>query len=648
MAKKAGGAGLLDKHDLESFQRGTHFRMYERFGAHLDGRGGVYFTVWAPRAKSVSVAGSFNGWHPEASPLQPLDSSGVWSGFAPGVERGALYKYHIVSGAKKLRVDKADPLAFRGELSPRTASVVWDLDYEWKDAEWLARRAEHNAPDAPMSIYEVHLGSWRRPGDDPERMLGYLELADELVEYVKRMNFTHVELMPPMEHPYYASWGYQGAGYFAPTSRYGTPQDFMTLIDRMHQAGIGVILDWVPSHFPGDEHGLGLFDGSHAYEYADPKIGYQPDCSSYVFNYGRGEVQSFLTSSALFWIERYHIDAIRVDAVASMLYLDYSRDEGQWVQNKHGGRENLEAIAFLRRLNQEVHEHHPGVKMIAEESTDWPGVSRETHLGGLGFDMKWDMGWMNDTLEFMKLDPIHRRHHHQKITFRAMYAFSENFVLPLSHDEVVHGKASLIGKMPGDEWQHFANLRLLLGYQYTQPGKKLLFMGAELGQWREWSHERGLDWDLLRYPFHAGAQRWVEDLNRVYREEPGLHQRDFHGDGFEWVDCSDFEQSVVCYTRRGHDEDSTVLVACNFTPVPRHDYRVGVPVAGTWCELLNSDAEEYGGSGDGNMGEAQSTPMRYHDRPHSLVLTLPPLSILLFRHVTCERPLTSGAENHHR
>jgi 1,4-alpha-glucan branching enzyme len=637
----------VTRDDLRRFRGGTHYSLREALGAHPSHVGdtaGVAFAVWAPHAERVSVVGSFNDWDPERNPLRHLGSPGVWSGFIEGVDRGALYKYHVESTVGGYTVDKADPCGILHQTPPDTASVVWSLEYDWRDADWLDARARRNAADAPMSIYEVHLGSWRRRQDDGSRSLGYRELADELVDHVARMNFTHVELLPPLEHPFYGSWGYQTTGYFAPTSRYGSPQDLMYLIDRLHRRGIGVILDWVPSHFPSDAHGLAFFDGTRLFEYPDPRVGYQPDWKSYIFNYGRKEVQSFLISSALFWLERYHVDAIRVDAVASMLYLDYSRDPGQWIRNKYGGRENLEAIDFLRRLNLAVHKRHPGVKMIAEESTAWPMVSRPVHLGGLGFDMKWDMGWMHDTLEYMRMDPIHRKFHHDKITFRAMYAFSENFVLSLSHDEVVHGKASLIGKMAGDEWQRFAGLRALLGYMYGQPGKKLLFMGAELGQWREWDHERGLDWDLLQYPAHEGLRQWVEDLNRLYRAEPALHRRDFDSRGFRWVDCSDAEQSVVCFTRHAEDDNAAVLVLCNFTPVPRHNYRVGVPQGGTWQELLNSDAEVYGGSGQGNLGRCEATPMRYHELPHSLVLSVPPLSVVFLKRGTAGPALPFAAD----
>jgi len=625
---------LLSADDLHYFNEGTHDRLFEKLGAHpliVDGVRGTYFAVWAPNARWVSVIGDFNRWDPAAHPLQPREQSGIWEGFLPGVGPGARYKYHIVSRHGGYRVDKADPLAFAAEPPPRTASVVWDLGYAWGDAEWMAQRVQRNSLAAPMAIYEVHPGSWVRAPEEGRRWLTYRELAPRLAEYVRRMGFTHVEFLPVMEHPFYGSWGYQTTGYFAPTGRYGTPQDLMFLIDFLHQEGIGVILDWVPSHFPTDEHGLGFFDGTHLYEHADPRRGVHPDWNSYIFNYGRHEVRSFLLSSARFWLERYHADGLRVDAVASMLYLDYSRREGEWIPNIYGGRENLEAIAFLRRLNEVVYGQVPGTQTIAEESTAWPMVSRPTYLGGLGFGMKWDMGWMHDTLEYMRHDPIHRKYHHNQLTFRMLYAFSENFVLPLSHDEVVHGKGSLWAKMPGDAWQRAANLRLLLGYMYAQPGKKLLFMGGEFGQQREWNHEESLDWHLLADPRHAGLQRWVQDLNTLYRRTPALYERDFDPAGFEWVDANDSEQSTLCFLRRGRHAEDLILVVCNFTPVPRYGFRVGVPLAGWWQEVLNSDAAVYGGSNLGNLGGVAASPQPFHGRPYSLELTLPPLAILFLR-----------------
>ncbi|HWZ87127.1 MAG TPA: 1,4-alpha-glucan branching protein GlgB, partial [Thermoanaerobaculia bacterium] len=550
---------------------------------------------------------------------------GVWEGFLPGVARGAIYKYHIVSRWNGYRVDKADPYAVRHEVPPRTGSVVWDLEYRWRDAKWLAGRAENQGPSAPISIYEVHLGSWRRVPEEGNRPLTYREAAGALAHHALSLGFTHVELLPVMEHPFTGSWGYQGTGYFAPTSRFGTPQDFMYLVDTLHQAGLGVILDWVPSHFPSDEHGLVYFDGTHLYEHADWRQGYHPDWSSCIFNYGRGEVRSFLLSSALYWIDLYHADGLRVDAVASMLHLDYSRKAGEWIPNKYGGWENLEAISLLRRMNDEVRERHPNVLMIAEESTAWPMVSRPTYVGGLGFDMKWDLGWMNDSLDYMSLDPVFRKFHHTDLTFRRMYQYTENFLLPLSHDEVVHLKRSLLSKMPGDEWQQFANLRLLFAYMWAQAGKKLLFMGGEFGQWREWNHDASLDWDLVQQPRHAGIELWVRDLNRLYADRPALHALDFDPRGFEWIDCHDSDHSVVSLERRGKGPRERVVAAFNFTPVPRSAYLVGVDFPGDWVEIANSDAAEYGGSGMGNRGRAVALPVPAHGRAHSLALTLPPL-----------------------
>ena len=623
---------LLSRRDLEGFAEGTHVRLHDVLGAHVmtvNGVAGVRFAVWAPAAKRVSVIGDFNGWDEGRNPLSPVGRTGVWAGHVGEVSSGALYKYRIASRLNDYVVNKADPFAFRSETPPETASMVWKLDYTWGDARWVAERERRHAYDAPMSIYEMHLGSWKRPGGG---LPDYRGLARELIPYLRRMNFTHVEFLPAKEHPFYGSWGYQTTGYFAATTRYGSPQDLMHLVDELHAAGFGVIFDWVASHFPEDEHGLIYFDGTHLFEHADPRLGHHPDWKSAIFNYGSGRVRSFLLSSALFWLERYHADGLRVDAVASMLYRDYSREDGEWIPNKYGGRENLEAIELLRRLNDAVHRCCPGVRTIAEESTTWPMVSRPTHLGGLGFDMKWDMGWMHDTLDYFGQDPIHRKSHHEKLTFRMFYAFSENFVLPMSHDEVVHGKGSLASRMPGDEWQRMANLRALLGYMFAQPGKKLLFMGAEIGQWREWSHERELDWHLLDSPLHAGLRRWVENLNRVYRCERALHEFDFSQQGFSWVDCNDDEHSVISFTRRGKREDGLVLAVCNFTPVLRSNYRVGVPAAGRWVELLNSDATDYGGSGQGNLGEARAVSIRYHDLDYSLLLTLPPLSVLYFKH----------------
>ncbi len=625
---------LLSDDDLYLFNEGTHGCLYDKLGAHpltVDGKAGTYFAVWAPNAERVSVVGDFNDWRVGAHAMTLRGESGIWETFVPGVAPGAHYKYHVESRHHGYQVDKADPFAFTSEVPPRTASIVCSLDYEWHDADWLAARHAANALDAPIAIYEVHLGSWMRVPEEGHRPLTYREVGPLLAEYVHEQGFTHVELMPVMEHPFYGSWGYQTTGYFAPTSRYGTPRDFMSLIDCLHQHGIGVILDWVPSHFPSDEHGLGYFDGTHLYEHADPRQGFHPDWKSFIFNYGRNEVRSFLTSSALFWLKTYHIDGLRVDAVASMLYLDYSRQGGDWIPNEFGGRENLKAIAFLRRLNQDVYKEEPDVQTIAEESTAWPMVSRPTYVGGLGFGMKWDMGWMHDTLLYMSQDPIHRKYHHNLLTFRSLYAFWENFVLSLSHDEVVHGKGSLLGKMPGDDWQKLANLRLLLGLMYAQPGKKLLFMGGEFGQWREWSHETSLDWHLTREAPHAGVQRWVRDLNRVYRAEPALHDLDFSPAGFEWIDCNDSEQSVLSFLRRGKSAADAVLAVCNFTPVPRWGYRLGVPRGGFWAEILNGDALVYGGSGLGNLGGVDADEVPVHGRPYSLRLNLPPLAIVLLR-----------------
>ncbi len=625
---------LLTEDDLYLFNEGSHFRLYEKLGAHpltVKNHSGTYFAVWAPDAKQVSVVGDFNGWDRASHPLRPQGQSGIWEGFVPGVGKGALYKYHIASRYKGYKANKADPFATYNEIPPKTASVVWDIEYTWGDQAWMEKRPGHNGLDDPVAIYEVPLGSWKRVPNERNRSLSYRELAEQLAEYVQQMGFTHVEFLPVMEHPFFGSWGYQTTGYFAPTSRYGTPQDFMYLIDCLHQHGIGVILDWVPSHFPSDEHGLGFFDGTHLYEHADPNKGFHPDWKSYIFNYGRSEVQSFLVSNALFWLEKYHADGLRVDAVASMLYLDYSRKEGEWTPNKYGGRENLEAIAFLRKLNEEVYKNYPDVQMIAEESTAWPIVSRPTYLGGLGFGMKWDMGWMHDTLQYMSRDPIYRKYHHNNLTFRMLYAFTENFVLPLSHDEVVYGKGSLLGKMPGDDWQKFANLRLLLGYMYTQPGKKLLFMGAELGQWQEWDHDGSPDWHFLEHQRHAEVKKWVQALNRLYRNEPALYELDCDPAGFEWIDANDALQSVISFIRKGKSTDDILLLICNFTPMPYFNYRVGVPRGGFWKELLNSDAKEYGGSGQGNPTRVEALKISTHGRPYSLEITLPPLAVACFK-----------------
>jgi 1,4-alpha-glucan branching enzyme len=625
---------LLSDQDLYLFNEGSHYRIYEKLGAHaaeVNGERGTYFAVWAPAAREVYVMGAFNGWNRQTHRLRPRGSSGIWEGFIAGVGKSTLYKYYIISQHHGHRGEKADPVGLFHEKPPRTASVVWDLGYEWGDREWMEKRYQRNSLHAPQAVYEVHLGSWMRLVDEHNRPLTYREIAPRLADYVARMNFTHVEFLPIMEHPFYGSWGYQTTGYFAPTARYGTPQDFMFLVDTLHQRGIGVILDWVPSHFPSDGHGLAYFDGTHLFEHSDSRQGFHPDWKTHIFNYGRNEARSFLLSSAMFWLDKYHADGLRVDAVASMLYLDYSRKHGEWIPNRYGGRENLEAIDFLRRFNEEAYKEHADIQTIAEESTAWPMVSKPTYLGGLGFGMKWDMGWMHDTLQYFSHDPIHRSYHHNQLTFRMLYSFTENFMLPLSHDEVVHGKGSLLNKMPGDTWQKFANLRLLFAYMYAQPGKKLLFMGGEFGQWREWAHDTGLDWNLLDWPLHRGLNSWVELLNRTYRREPALHQLDNDPAGFEWVDCNDTAASTISLLRKGQSPDEAILGIFNFTPVPRVGYHVGVPSRGYWRELLNSDGREYGGSGVGNLGgrEAESVPI--HGRPYSLELTLPPLGALFLK-----------------
>jgi 1,4-alpha-glucan branching enzyme len=626
---------LFTDHDIYLLKEGSHHTLYEKLGSHIvkiDGEEGVYFAVWAPSAEEVSVMGDFNGWNRQSHILKVRnDESGVWEGFIPGIKKGDIYKYHILSRYNKYRVDKGDPFVFYWELPPKTASIVWDLNYEWNDGEWMVNRHKFNALNAPFSIYEVHLGSWRRVPEEGDRFLTYREIAHHLADYVKEMGFTHVEFLPITEHPFYGSWGYQTVGYFAPTSRYGTPQDFMYLIDYLHQNGIGVILDWVPSHFPSDEHGLAYFDGTYLYEHADPRKGFHPEWNSYIFNYSRNEVRAFLLSSALFWLDKYHIDGIRVDAVASMLYLDYARGNGEWIPNKYGGNEDLDAIAFIKRLNEAIYKTHPGVQTIAEESTAWPMVSRPTHVGGIGFGMKWNMGWMHDTLKYFSKDPLYRKYHHNQLTFSIWYAFSENFALPLSHDEVVHGKGALIGKMPGDECQRYANLRLLFGYMYSHPGKKLLFMGGEFGQWKEWNHDESLEWHVLQYPFHHGVQKWVKDLNRLYKTEPAMYELDFSIDGFEWIDFHDWEQSIISFLRKCKNTDEIILVVFNFTSIPRYNYRVGIPHGGFWREILNSDAEIYGGNGCGNAGGVEAVTIPAQGKHHSLALTLPPLGVLFFK-----------------
>jgi 1,4-alpha-glucan branching enzyme len=624
----------LSEFDLYLLVEGTHYRAYEKLGAHLtekDGRRGVHFAVWAPNAKLVSVIGEFNDWNPQANSMRP-SAAGVWESFVPDIGQGATYKYHIESRYSDYKVDKADPYGFAAEIRPQTGSRVWNLEeYSWHDDAWMASRAKKNGLGSAISIYEVHLGSWRRAPEEGNRWLSYRELAPLLATYVHEAGFTHVELLPIMEHPFDGSWGYQTTGYFAPTSRFGTPADFMYLVDYLHQHEIGVILDWVPAHFPRDEAGLGYFDGSHLYEHSDPRQGEQPDWHTFVFNYGRNEVQNFLTANALFWLDKYHVDGLRVDAVAAMLYLDYGRSEGQWVPNRYGGKENIDAVHFLRALNEHVYAAFPDVTMIAEESTSWPQVSRPTYLGGLGFGLKWNMGWMHDTLNYMSLDPVFRNFHQNEITFSLVYAFAENFVLPFSHDEVVYGKGSMLRKMPGDDWQKFANLRLLYGYMFGHPGKKLLFMGNEFGQWSEWNHDASLEWHLLKEPFHAGAKQWIRDLNTLYRGQALLHEMDSDPAGFEWVDCTDFQRSIISFLRRGRNPNEQLLFVCNFTPVVRQNYRVGVPLDCYWKEILNSDAVLYGGSGQGNLGGLAAAPLPIHGRPFSLNMTLPPLGIVVFQ-----------------
>jgi 1,4-alpha-glucan branching enzyme len=603
---------LLTEDDIYFFKEGTHSRIYRKLGAHVIGTAktkGVYFAVWAPNANSVSVIGDFNAWDSKRNRLHVRwDGSGIWEGYVENAGKGDLYKFHITSKYYGYQVAKGDPIAFYWEVAPRTASVVWDLGYQWADEKWMKERHRACALDSPISIYEVHLGSWTRVIEEKNRMLGYREIAPRLTEYVKETGFTHVEFLPIMEHPFYGSWGYQILGYFSPTSRYGQPQDFMYLVDTLHQAGIGVILDWAPSHFTTDEHGLAFFDGTHLFEHDDPRRGLHPDWHSYIFNYGRNEVRNFLLSSAHFWLDKYHADGLRVDAVASMLYLD-----------------------FLKRLNENIYKEYPDVQIIAEESTAWPMVSKPVYLGGLGFGMKWNMGWMHDTLNYFSKNPVHRKYHHNQLTFSIWYAFSENFLLPLSHDEVVHGKSSLLAKMPGDDWQKFANLRLMFSYMYAHPGKKLLFMGSEFGQWDEWNHERMIDWQLLDHAPHRGVKNLVRDLNFIYRQEPALHSLDFESAGFEWIDLGNWAESVVVFLRKSKEQGDDILVALNFTPVLRHEYRIGVPRPGFWSEIYNSDAKDYGGSGQGNLGGVESIREAGQGKPYSIAVTLPPLAALFFK-----------------
>jgi 1,4-alpha-glucan branching enzyme len=626
---------LLPEH-LSGFSRGLDARAYEKLGARVV-PGGVFFAVWAPNASRVSVIGSFNGWDGRSHPLTPVGDTGVWQGTVSAATEGALYKYRIESRDSGAVFEKADPYGTLHEAPPSTASIVWTSTYEWRDEAWMTSRAARDALDAPMSIYEMHVGSWRRVPEEGNRSLTYRELAPVLADYVERLGFTHVELLPIMEHPFYGSWGYQVTGYFAPTHRYGTPDDLRSLIDTLHERGIGVILDWVPAHFPTDPHSLGFFDGTHLYEHADPRQGFHPEWKSFTFNYGRDEVRSFLLSSALYWLDQFHADGLRVDGVSSMLYLDYARQPGEWVPNVYGGHEDLAAVSFLQTLNERVYQDHPDVQMIAEESTAWQRVSKPTTMGGLGFGLKWDMGWMHDTLRYLAKDPIHRQHHQNELTFRSLYAYTENFVLPLSHDEVVHGKGSLIQKMHGDEWQKLASLRLLFSYMWSLPGKKLLFMGGEIAQWREWNHDASLDWHLASQPAHGQVAQLVGSLNHLYRTLPALHEGDAETEGFEWLDGSNAQESTLIFLRRGRTEGATVLVALNFTPVPRYDVRVGVPSAGTWREVLNSDAAVFGGSGIGNLGAVVSEPVPWNGRPHSLTITLPPLAALFWERLAPAR-----------
>jgi 1,4-alpha-glucan branching enzyme len=623
---------LFTDFDIDLFKAGKHFKLYEKLGAHLvevNGVKGVYFAVWAPTAQFVSVVGDFNYWTGNEHQLQVRwDSSGIWEGFIPEITKGALYKYKIQSNINGIVTEKADPFALYCEKPPHTASVVWDLDYKWKDENWMQSRKETNGLDKPYSVYEVHLGSWKR--GDHNQFLTYLELADDLVSYIKETGFTHVEFMPIMEYPYDPSWGYQLTGYFAPTSRFGKPQDFMVLVDKLHQAGIGVILDWVPSHFPDDAHGLGFFDGSHLYEHPDRRKGYHPDWKSLVFNYGRNEVRAFLISNAVFWLQHYHADGLRVDAVASMLYLDYSREDGEWEPNIYGGRENLDTISFLKEFNEVIYANFDGVQTIAEESTSFPMVSRPTFTGGLGFGMKWMMGWMHDTLKYFQKETVYRKYHQNDLTFSMTYAFTENFMLPFSHDEVVYGKKSIANKMPGDEWQKFANLRLLYGYMFTHPGTKLLFMGSEFGQGDEWNFEKSLDWHLLQYDYHAGIKKLITDLNQLYKSRPALFEKQFTGEGFEWINYSDHQNAVLSYIRMGNNPDENLIVVCNLTQVIRENYRIGISQKGKLEEIFNSDAKAYGGSGVGNSKAIKIESSPYDGRDYSVELTLPPLSVTVY------------------
>ncbi|MBC7744808.1 MAG: 1,4-alpha-glucan branching protein GlgB [Flavobacterium sp.] len=620
--------------DISLFKAGKHYKLYEKLGSHVvehAGQKGTYFAVWAPNATMVSLMGNFNGWDKDTIPMNARwDGSGIWETFVPHIGNGEIYKYSIRSNSGEV-LEKGDPFAFRWEEPPSTASMVWDTWFEWKDVEWMKDRKTANSLNQPFSVYEMHFGSWARSLESPDEFLSYREMADRLVPYLMDMEFTHVEFMPLMEHPFAPSWGYQITGYFAACSRFGTPQDFMYLIEQLHQNGIGVILDWVPSHFPGDAHGLYKFDGTHLYEHADMRKGFHPDWKSYIFNYGRNEVRSFLISNAIFWIDRFHADGLRVDAVASMLYLDYSRKEGEWIPNDFGGRENLEAISFLQEFNEAVYGEFPDVQTIAEESTAFPGVSRPVYLGGLGFGMKWMMGWMNDTLSFFEKDPFFRKHHHSRITFSTEYAFTENFMLPFSHDEVVHGKGSLLNKMPGDEWQKFANLRLLYAYMFTHPGTKLLFMGDEFGQGREWNHNQSLDWHVLEYASHQGLKQFVKSLNHLYKNEPALYEKSFSHEGFEWIEGGDVDNSVLVYSRKGNQIEQSVVVILNLTPVPRPSYRIGLPLPGTWKTILNSNELKFYGSGLAGAPQAESEQISWQGKPQSAAINLPPLACIIIK-----------------
>ena len=618
--------------DINLFKAGKHYRLYQKLGSHItevNGQKGTYFAVWAPSAKEVSVIGNFNQWRSGDHKLNVRwDSSGIWEGFIPDVGQGEVYKYRISSHNGDMVTEKADPFARFCEHPPRTASIIWDAPHKWQDGDWMEKREEYNNLDKPYSVYEVHLGSWKRKnGND---FLSYLDFAEDLVSYVEEMGFTHVEFMPVMEYPYDPSWGYQLTGYFAPTSRFGKPEDFKLLVDRLHQAGIGVILDWVPSHFPEDSHGLGYFDGSHLYEHPDRRKGYHPDWKSLIFNYGRNEVRAFLISNAVFWLDQFHVDGLRVDAVASMLYLDYSREDGEWEPNMYGNNENLEAMSFIREMNQEVYASFKGVQTIAEESTAFSGVSKPVHYGGLGFGMKWMMGWMHDTLEYFKKEPVYRKHHQNDLTFSMTYAFTENFMLPFSHDEVVYGKQSLVYRMPGDEWQRFANLRLLFGYMFTHPGGNLIFMGGEFGQTSEWNFQQSLDWHLTQYDFHSGIQKVIQALNNVYRTQPALYEKQFSPEGFEWIDYGDHENSVLSYIRKGHEQKDDLIIVANFTPVPREKYRVGVTGTKSLKLIFNSDDPQYGGSGIGKK-TAKPSNTAWNGRAQSIELSLPPLTVLIYK-----------------